>query len=109
MFDVGILPGMGNKLKSLRKARSWTHDQAAEAMGMSRSGFIKLERGERRLTLDYISRAAKAFDVRPADVIDQDIDDGLSELIELWSKMGEDEKGQLLNTARIFSGRIRAV
>jgi repressor LexA len=108
MFDVGILPGMGNKLKSLRKARTWTHEQAAEAMGVSRGQFIKLERGERRLTLDYINRAAKAFDVRPSDLIDQDIDDELSELIELWSKMGESEKGQLLNTAKIFAGRTSA-
>jgi repressor LexA len=105
MFEVGILPDMGNKLKLLRKAKDWTHEQAAEAMGMSRSGFIKLERGERRLTLDYIGRAAKAFDVRPADVIDGDLDDDLNELLDLWAKMGEDERDQLLRNARIFAGR----
>ncbi|MBO9099979.1 MULTISPECIES: XRE family transcriptional regulator [unclassified Rhizobium] len=65
-----ILPVMGNNLKALRNARSWTHDQAAEAMGVSRGQYIKLERGERRLTSDYISLAAKAFDVRASEVID---------------------------------------
>lgn len=38
-------------------------------MGVSRSQFIKLERGERRLTADYISMAAKAFNVLEADII----------------------------------------
>lgn len=105
MFEVGILPDMGNKLKLLRKAKNWTHEQAADAMGMSRSGFIKLERGERRLTLDYIGRAAKAFDVRPADVIDGDLDDDLSELLDLWAKMEKGERDQILGTARIFGSR----
>ncbi len=61
---------MGNMLKSLREARGWTHETAADEMKVSRSQFIKLERGERRLTADYINQAAEAFGVRPADVID---------------------------------------
>lgn len=60
---------MGNNLRSLRKARNWTHDQAADAMGVSRGQFIKLERGERRLNQDYIALAAKAFGVDEAAVI----------------------------------------
>ena len=65
---------MGNKLKTLREERGWTHEKAAEEMGVSRSQFIKLERGERRLTVDYINQAAKAFGVRPSDVL-EDMDD----------------------------------
>lgn len=64
---------MGNKLKTLRTEAGWTHEQAAEAMGVSRSQYIKLERGERRLTIEYINQAAKAFDIRPSDVIGEDI------------------------------------
>ena len=60
---------MGNKLRTLREERGWTHEKAAEEMGVSRSQFIKLERGERRLTSDYIDQAARAFSVRPADII----------------------------------------
>lgn len=69
-----MLPIMGNKLKSLREERGWTHEKAAEEMGVSRSQFIKLERGERRLTIQYINQAAKAFGIRPADII-EDMDD----------------------------------
>lgn len=75
-----MLPAMGNKLKSLREERSWTHEKAAEEMGVSRSQFIKLERGERRLTVDYINQAAKAFGVRPSDII-EDMEDNVVPLM----------------------------
>lgn len=60
---------MGNNLKRLRIDRGWTHQEAAERMGVSRSQLIKLERGERRLTQDYISMAAAAFQVDDAEII----------------------------------------
>lgn len=60
---------MGNNLKKLRDAKGWTHQEAADAMGVSRGSFIKLERGERRLTHEYISRAAAAFEVAESVVI----------------------------------------
>ncbi|MQB09557.1 helix-turn-helix domain-containing protein [Agrobacterium sp. ICMP 6402] len=69
-----MLPIMGNKLKSLREERGWTHEKAAEEMGVSRSQFIKLERGERRLTIQYINQAARAFGIRPSDIL-EDMDD----------------------------------
>lgn len=61
---------MGNNLRQLRDSRDWTHEKAADEMGVSRSQFIKLERGERRLTSDYIKMAAKAFGVSEADIIE---------------------------------------
>lgn len=77
MIEAGMLPSMGNNLKSLREELGWTHEKAAEAMGVSRSQFIKLERGERRLTLDYINQAAKAFGVRASEVFGADDPDGI--------------------------------
>jgi repressor LexA len=62
---------MGNRLKALRDQNNWTHQQAADAMGVSRSQFIKLERGERRMTADYIQQAARAFGVDAAEVISE--------------------------------------
>ena len=74
MKAVDMFPAMGNRLKDLRTAAKWTHEQAAEAMGVSRSQFIKLERGERRLTVHYLELAAKAFNVRATEII-EDADD----------------------------------
>lgn len=67
---------MGNQLRNLRNAKGLTQDEAADAMSVSRGQYIKLERGERRLTEDYIVRAAKAFGVSPNQIIaDGDHDD----------------------------------
>lgn len=62
-------PNMGNRLKELRNSLGWTLDRAAEQMSVSRSQYIKLERGERRLTADYIERAAKAFGASPGEIL----------------------------------------
>lgn len=59
---------MGNNLKQLRNAKGWTQPQAADAMGVSKGQYIKLERSERRLTQEYIERAAMVFDVPEVDV-----------------------------------------
>jgi transcriptional regulator with XRE-family HTH domain len=69
--DSVTVPGMGNALKRLRTARGWTHDQAAERMGVSRGHFIKLENGERKLNERTIRLAAKAFTVSPAQVLNE--------------------------------------
>jgi transcriptional regulator with XRE-family HTH domain len=61
-------PVMGNNLKIIRNRLTWTLDKAAEAMGVSRSQYIKLERGERRLTSDYIAQAAEAFGVSHSEI-----------------------------------------
>jgi transcriptional regulator with XRE-family HTH domain len=66
----GTVPVMGNNLKFLRTRTGWTHEEAASALGVSRSQFIKLERGERRMTADYIARAARIFGVTTAQVIE---------------------------------------
>lgn len=59
---------MGNRLKALREERGWTHERAAEAMGMSRSHFIKLERGERKLSEHTIRLACEAFGVEEQEL-----------------------------------------
>ena len=64
-----ICPLMGNGLRDLRKERGWTHDQAADAVGLSRGQFIKLERSERGLTERTIGLAAKAFNVSRSRIL----------------------------------------
>lgn len=60
---------MANNLKILRTRSGLNFQQAADLMMISRSFYVKLERGERRLTEDYIARAARAFNVDEADII----------------------------------------
>jgi transcriptional regulator with XRE-family HTH domain len=62
---------MGTNLRKLRTERGWTHEEAAERMGISRGQFIKLERGERQLTDRTITLAAKAFGVSKGEIVDE--------------------------------------
>lgn len=63
---------MGNRLKELREERGWTHERAAEFFGLSRSGYVKLERGERKLTDDRIQKAMEIYGVGVTAVIGED-------------------------------------
>ena len=60
---------MANNLKSLREGRSWSQEQAAEALGTTRNQYAKLEGGSRRLSDVWIARAAGAFGVDAGDVV----------------------------------------
>lgn len=64
------LPDVGNNLKRLRNAKGWTQQEAADAMGLGKSGYIKLERSERELTSRWIGKAARAYAVSDAAVIE---------------------------------------
>jgi transcriptional regulator with XRE-family HTH domain len=58
-----------NNIRTLQNARGWTIDQAAEAMWMSRGGYLKIQRGENRLTSTTIGLAAKAFGVPESEIV----------------------------------------
>jgi transcriptional regulator with XRE-family HTH domain len=58
-----------NNIKALQTALGLTIDQAADAMGMSRGGYLKIQRGENRLTSTTIALAARAFGVTESDIL----------------------------------------
>lgn len=61
-----------NNIRALKDAKGWTIDQAAAAMGLSRGGYIKVERGENRLTSTTLANAARAFGVTESDIVSKD-------------------------------------
>ncbi len=60
---------MANGLRRLRESKGWTHEEAAERFGLSRSGYVKLERGERKLTDERIAKAVQIYGVQPSEVL----------------------------------------
>lgn len=64
-----MLPLMASGLRKLREGRGWTHEQAADQFGLSRSGYVKLERGERRLTDQHINTAKRVYGVPASEVL----------------------------------------
>lgn len=60
---------MRNGLRSVRIKAGMTIEQAGNALGMSRSGYVKIERGVRRMSDDLIRRACEVFGVSAEEII----------------------------------------
>lgn len=60
-----------NRIREWRQNKNWSLQQLAEAADTSRAQIDKLERGERRLTLDWMIRLAKPLECLPADLLPQ--------------------------------------
>jgi transcriptional regulator with XRE-family HTH domain len=60
---------MGNGLKALRQRAHMTQQQAADAFGLTQGGYVKIERGSRRLTQAYIEKACEVFGADVRDVL----------------------------------------
>ena len=81
-----------NNLKRLREAAGLTQEAAADAFGLSKSGYIKIEDGDRGLKADRIAKAAEIFGVPPADVLSAARDEQ-NERIERAQEMTAANKG----------------
>lgn len=58
-----------NNLAALREAKGWSRPQLGERMRTSGQQIERLEKGQRKLTQDWIDRAALALGVEPAEII----------------------------------------
>lgn len=61
---------MDNRILELRKRQGLTLAQLAEKTGTTAQQIGRLEKGERKLTTDWMERLAKVFDVLPEDLMD---------------------------------------
>lgn len=59
----------GNRIKTLRKERGITQQELAKILCVSQSTIAKYEYGERRITLTFIQKIAKVFDVTEDEII----------------------------------------
>ncbi len=58
-----------NKIKLYRQTKGWSLQQLAEATGTSKSQIDKLEKGQRRLSVDWMVRLAKPLGCDPRDLL----------------------------------------
>jgi transcriptional regulator with XRE-family HTH domain len=58
-----------NRIRELRHARGWTLQRLADAVGTTKSQIDKLEKGFRRLTVDWMVRLAKPLKCDPRDLM----------------------------------------
>lgn len=61
---------MPNRIAEHRKRKGWSQAELARHVGTSQPQIDRLEKGERRLTEDWMKRLAKVLQVRPADLLE---------------------------------------
>lgn len=60
---------MSNRIKELRLAQGWSMEALAQAANTTKSQISKLEKGERRLSQEWMERLALALGCAPADFL----------------------------------------
>lgn len=65
---MAICPAMGNNLKKLREVGGWTIEAMAQKLGQSYGGYLKLERGERKLSVKHLKSFAEALGVSQSEI-----------------------------------------
>ena len=61
---------LARKLRVLRAERALTMAQAAEGMGITRESLSYLEGGKRRISTMTLAKAARFYEVEPAELFD---------------------------------------
>lgn len=64
-----VARAFGVQLKRVRRERGWKQDAFAEALGVSRTTASNIERGEQRIFLDQVYRAASILRVPIDDLL----------------------------------------
>lgn len=94
---------LGERVRSLRKARDWTLNQLAERVGVSVGMISHIERGAKDPSLDTIERIAEAFSISPGLLLDPSLDlDRLRRVSHLFSKLDRLQDDQLELVARLI-------
>lgn len=92
--DAARFAEISNRLRQARKAKGLTQIQAAEALGVSRMSYSRLESGYHRVE-DYLQAAANAFDVE-FDWLSMKEDDRKSEQVaDLYQSVLYVDEGKL--------------
>lgn len=68
-----------NRIKQIRERRGLTQDQLAELVDTTQPTIMRLERGQRKLTVEWMQRLAKALKCRPEELLSSAVIAGLSE------------------------------
>ncbi len=64
--------GVGHKIRKVRELRSLTQEKMANELGMTTSGYSRIERGEVKLSIDRLERIADVLGVQPIDLTNFD-------------------------------------
>ena len=96
-------------IKQLRKDMGWSQEELAKKLGYNdRSSIAKIEAGQVDLPRSKIIDFAKAFNVKPGDLMGWDgevpeYDPDMLTLIDLYSRCDEKGKSAIMSLARTLA------
>lgn len=61
-----------DKVRIMREVNQWSQEDMAEKMGMSVTGYAKIERGQSKIHYDKLVQLAKIFNISLSDLISVD-------------------------------------
>lgn len=64
---------VNEKIKQMRELHQFSQTEMAEKLHLSRSGYAKIEKGERGLDLAKLEKIAMIFDVEVSDLLDKNM------------------------------------
>lgn len=79
---------LGARVRSLRKARNWTLEQAAKQAGLARSTLSKIENGQMSPTYDALKKLAVGLEISVPQLFTPPADDKITGRLAV-TKMGE--------------------
>lgn len=59
------------KIKVMREMNQWTQEEVAEKLGMSTTGYAKIERGQTNVSVEKLKQIAQIFNINVAQLLDQ--------------------------------------
>lgn len=60
---------VNEKIRFMRESKSWSQEEMASKLGMSTTGYSKIERGETRLTIPKLEQIVEVFDTDILELI----------------------------------------
>ena len=73
---LGQTPGIMNRVREWRRRKGFSIEELARRSRTTASQISKLERGERRLTVEWMTRLAKALGCRRVDLLPSEAEAG---------------------------------
>ena len=106
--------GVKNRIAILRKERGLTLAAVAAAAGTTKAQIQKLERGERRLSLDWMERVAGAMGVKitdllPVNEIACQHGPAETEILKIIRQLPEEDRVVLVQVAKELMGTLRRI
>jgi transcriptional regulator with XRE-family HTH domain len=100
---------MKNRIRELRERAGLSQAQLAELVGTTQAEISRLETGERRLTVDWMARIARALMLRPSDLLPTaavpEVEAQEVELLGNFRAMSEPGRTALIDLSRLLADR----